>query len=40
MKLPLSLSVAGPAARSQAPALAAAAGLVVVQVGVSLLRPW
>jgi ABC-type multidrug transport system fused ATPase/permease subunit len=40
MKLPLSLSVAGPSARKHAPALAAAAGLVVLQVGVSLLAPW
>ncbi|GAB2566049.1 ABC transporter ATP-binding protein [Kribbella endophytica] len=40
MKLPLSLTVAGPAARVQLPALAAAAGLVVLRVGVVLLRPW
>jgi ABC-type multidrug transport system fused ATPase/permease subunit len=40
MKLPLSLTVAGPSARRHAPALAAAAGLVAVQVGVSLLAPW
>jgi ABC-type multidrug transport system fused ATPase/permease subunit len=40
MKLPLSLTVAGPATRVQAPALAAAAGLVVLRVGVVLLRPW
>jgi ATP-binding cassette, subfamily B, bacterial len=40
MKLPLSLTVAGPAARAQFPALAAAAGLVVLRVGVVLLRPW
>jgi len=40
MKLPLSLVVAGPAARVQRPALAAAAGLVVLRVGAVLLRPW
>src|SRR4051794_242797 len=40
MKLPLSLTVAGPAARVQTPALAAAAGLVVLRVGVVLLQPW
>jgi ABC-type multidrug transport system fused ATPase/permease subunit len=40
MKLPLPLTVAGPAARVQLPALAAAAGLVVLRVGVLLLRPW
>jgi ATP-binding cassette subfamily B protein len=40
MKLPLSLTVAGPAARVQLPALAAAAGLVVLRVGAVLLRPW
>lgn len=40
MKLPLPLTVAGPAARVQTPALAAAAGLVVLRVGVVLLRPW
>jgi ATP-binding cassette subfamily B protein len=40
MKLPLSLSVAGPSARKQAPALAVAGALVVLQVGVSLLAPW
>jgi ATP-binding cassette, subfamily B, bacterial len=40
MKVPLSLSVAGPCVRSHAPALATAAGLVVLQVGVTLLRPW
>jgi ABC-type multidrug transport system fused ATPase/permease subunit len=40
MKLPLSLSVAGPSARKYAPALAVAAVLVVLQVGVSLLAPW
>ena len=36
MKVPLSLSVAGPSARKQAPAVAAAAGIEVLQVGVSL----
>lgn len=40
MKAPLSLSVAGPSARSHSPALAVAAILVVLQVGVTLLRPW
>ncbi|MER7247448.1 ABC transporter ATP-binding protein [Kribbella sp. NPDC000426] len=40
MKLPLSLAVAGPAARPELPALAAAAGLVVLRVGAVLLRPW
>ena len=40
MKVPLSLSVAGPSVRSHTPALAAGAILVVVQVGVALLRPW
>jgi ATP-binding cassette subfamily B protein len=40
MKLPLSLAVAGPAARVQLPALAAAAGLVVLRVGAVLVRPW
>jgi ABC-type multidrug transport system fused ATPase/permease subunit len=40
MKLPLSLSVAGPSARKHAPALALAAGVVILQVGVSLLGPW
>lgn len=40
MKLPLSLAVAGPAARVELPALAAAAGLVVLRVGAVLLRPW
>ncbi|MGW7681515.1 ABC transporter ATP-binding protein [Kribbella sp. NPDC054772] len=40
MKLPLSLAVAGPAARAELPALATAAGLVVVRVGAVLLRPW
>ncbi len=40
MKAPLSLSVAGPAVRSHSPALAVAAALVVLQVGVTLLRPW
>jgi ABC-type multidrug transport system fused ATPase/permease subunit len=40
MKLPLSLAVAGPTARPELPALAAAAGLVVLRVGAVLLRPW
>ncbi|MFF0343324.1 ABC transporter ATP-binding protein [Kribbella sp. NPDC004875] len=40
MRLPLSLAVAGPAARAELPALAAAAGLVVLRVGAVLLRPW
>ncbi|MFC6157359.1 ABC transporter ATP-binding protein [Kribbella jiaozuonensis] len=40
MKLPLSLAVAGPAARPELPALAAASGLVVLRVGAVLLRPW
>jgi hypothetical protein len=40
MKPPLSLSVAGPSARKHAPAVAVAACLVVLQVGVSLLAPW
>ena len=40
MKLPLSLAVAGPAARVQLPALAAAAGLVVLRVGAVLVQPW
>ncbi|MFI5695277.1 ABC transporter ATP-binding protein [Kribbella sp. NPDC051586] len=40
MKLPLSLAVAGPAARVELPALAAASGLVVLRVGAVLLRPW
>jgi ABC-type multidrug transport system fused ATPase/permease subunit len=40
MNLPLPLAVAGPAARSELPALAAAAGLVVLRVGAVLLRPW
>src|SRR3954447_26220528 len=40
MKAPLSLSVAGPSVRHHSPALAAAAILVVLQVGVTLLRPW
>jgi ABC-type multidrug transport system fused ATPase/permease subunit len=40
MKLPLSLSVAGPSARKHTPALTVAAILVVLQVGVSLLAPW
>jgi ATP-binding cassette subfamily B protein len=40
MKAPLSLSVAGPSVRSHSPALAGAAVLVILQVGVALLRPW
>jgi ABC-type multidrug transport system fused ATPase/permease subunit len=40
MKLPLSLAVAGPAARVQFPALAVAAGFVVLRVGAVLVRPW
>ncbi|WUJ74622.1 ABC transporter ATP-binding protein/permease [Kribbella soli] len=40
MKAPLSLSVAGPSVRPHSPALAAAATLVVLQVGITLLRPW
>jgi ABC-type multidrug transport system fused ATPase/permease subunit len=40
MKMPLSLSVAGPSARKHAPALGVAAVLVALQVGVSLLAPW
>ena len=40
MKLPLSLAVAGPAARAQFPALAVAAGFVVLRVGAVLVRPW
>ncbi|MGW7682215.1 ABC transporter ATP-binding protein [Kribbella sp. NPDC054772] len=40
MKAPLSLSVAAPAVRSHSLALAGAAFLVILQVGVALLRPW
>ena len=37
---PLAVTVAGPAMRAEAPALAAGAGLNVLQVGVTLARPW
>jgi ATP-binding cassette, subfamily B, bacterial len=37
---PLAVTVAGPALRAEAPALAAGAGLNVLQVGVTLARPW
>jgi ATP-binding cassette subfamily B protein len=40
MKLPLPLTVAGPAVRAHIPALSVAAGLIVLQVGVVLLFPW
>jgi ABC-type multidrug transport system fused ATPase/permease subunit len=40
MKVPMSLAVAGPAARVELPSLAAATGLVVLRVGAVLLRPW
>src|SRR5438093_990557 len=40
MKVPLSLSVASPSVRSHSSALATAATLVVLQVGITLLRPW
>jgi ATP-binding cassette, subfamily B, bacterial len=40
MKVPLSLSVASPSVRSHSSALATAAILVVLQVGITLLRPW
>ena len=40
MKLPLPLTVAGPAAREHVPALSLATGLIVLQVGVVLLFPW
>jgi ABC-type multidrug transport system fused ATPase/permease subunit len=40
MKVPLSLSVAGPSVRSHSSALATAATLVILQVGITLLRPW
>jgi hypothetical protein len=40
VKLPLKLSVAGPSARKHPSAMSAAAGLVVLQVGVSLLSAW
>jgi ABC-type multidrug transport system fused ATPase/permease subunit len=37
---PLAVTVAGPALRAEAPALAAGAGLNVLQVGLALARPW
>jgi ATP-binding cassette, subfamily B, bacterial len=40
MKLPLPLTVAGPAARAHVPALSLATALIVLQVGVVLLFPW
>jgi ATP-binding cassette, subfamily B, bacterial len=40
MKLPLPLTVAGPAARAHSAALAVAAGVIVLQVGLTLLFPW
>ncbi|HET6296574.1 MAG TPA: ABC transporter ATP-binding protein [Kribbella sp.] len=40
MKWPLCLSVAGPSARPHSLALGGAAGIVVLQVGLQLLRPW
>ena len=40
MPITSAATVAGPAVRAEAPALAAGAGLNVLQVGVSLARPW
>jgi ATP-binding cassette subfamily B protein len=37
---PLAVKVAGPAVRAEAPALAAGAGLNVLQVGLALAQPW
>jgi ATP-binding cassette, subfamily B, bacterial len=40
MPIPLAVTVARPALRAEVPALAAGAGLNLLQVGVALARPW
>jgi ABC-type multidrug transport system fused ATPase/permease subunit len=40
MPIPLAVTVARPALRAEAPALAAGAGLNLLQVGVALAKPW